>query len=94
MTCLDVSGLFIADVDGCSAVTTRKRVLGYGFSNNALVLFFGERGLTMRGMMINYITRVRVGCCAVFTFGLTAVSGAEGGVEIGHRWGGGDALRR
>ena len=89
MTCLDASGFFIAEVDGCSAVTTRKRVLGYGFLKNTLVPFFGEQGLTIRGMMINYITRVRVGCRAVFTFGLTTVSSAEGVVVVGHRWRGG-----
>ena len=95
MTCLDKSGFFIAvEVDGCSAVTTRKWVLGYGFSNKTLVPFFGEQGLTMRGMMINYITTVRVGRCTVFAFGLTAVSGAEGVIVVGHRWGGRDALRR
>jgi len=42
--------------------------------------------------MINYITRVRVGCRAVFTFGLTTIGGVEGVVVVGHRWGGRDAL--
>ena len=88
MTCLVRSGFLIADeVDGCSAVTTRKRVSGSSFLKNALALFSGERRLTMRGVMIYYVTSVRVRRCAVFTVGLTAVSGAESVIVVGHCWG-------
>ena len=38
----------------------------------------------MRGVMIHYVTRVRVRRCAVFTVELTAAGGVEGVVVVGH----------
>ena len=43
----------------------------------------------MWGVMIYYVARVRVRCRAVFAVELTAICGVEGGVVVGHRWGGG-----
>ena len=45
----------------------------------------------MGSVMVNYVTRVRVRRCAVFTLELTAVGGVESVVVVGHCWGSGCA---